>query len=306
MSSGISENFDEISTDDLTGSSLSDQPFKSSTGGVTIRTASQSLKSGNGRIPSVGKGLKTTTTATSTEKSNAGQQTEGVGLRKTTAQFNQESIDQLLQKSRSQSRGIGSGLPVVNTSLQRPKSEQMNGTTTFSIRQFSHEGDPLRLRSNMTANSQLITRRTANSGVGTNGINSFNMEPIYSNYQQRNPLMYAASDSQVPQHLISQQQNDRRNDSTGIDPLQRPLSASGHRVQQGITGMSGYHSLDRKKHLFAQYTTTANDQNPAESDLEGGALSCRSDSGIRPSVAGSLNLYANTNGREKVTKLLQY
>lgn len=141
MSSGISENIDEISTDDLTGSSLSDQQV------------------GGSRSHRV----------------TAGQQT---GESTATLRCNPETIDQLLQRCRTSTRGQGvAGSGVAGGSVAgggvaggRPKSEQMNA-------------GQMRLHQHATANyNQGDALRFANGSAG------------------KGPLMATASDSHVPRH----------------------------------------------------------------------------------------------------------
>lgn len=212
LSSGISETIDEISTDDLTGSSLSDQAIN------PYGSLKRNFHQHNGKLLN-----------TNVRKSESGQQTErspsSVNYatlnggqcgnrqqqqqqRKLSDQYDPQRIDSLLQKCRTSTRGL-------NAISQRPKSEQMNGSTNgvgFSIsnqRNGRYADNP---DIELSADGQTLNVSSANF--------SFRRVP---------PLTMNSL------HVLKRDQNGSTSD------MDCPISRSN----------AGYHSLDRKKHLLA-------------------------------------------------------
>lgn len=247
LSSGISEAFDEISTDDLTGSSLSDHAAVGIGGGggggsfchpSTKRTNPASSASHHLR--------KTVESGQQTESSALGEGqrrqrqppqqqqqylavSEGSQLRKLSDQYDRQKIDHLLQKSRTNARGQGAPPDA------RPKSEQMTMMMMNEI-QLSADGQTLRVSaSNFGYPHQ---QQPTNGGLpkrqplATNSLKI--MKTDFSNY---------AAHNQHGENMMLQ-----GGQMMGQMPYMGPNSSPG----------SGYHSLDRKKHLL-----TYHDMDPA-------------------------------------------
>ncbi|VDM98481.1 unnamed protein product, partial [Onchocerca ochengi] len=113
LSSGISENFDDISTDDLTGSSLSDYP-------MVATTATSTAYGKLGNYQQQQQQYATTTTATRPPQVHAKRSSSHTGSTSSSnalrlqqrRMLERENIDQLLQKCRTNYRGIACNTPV--------------------------------------------------------------------------------------------------------------------------------------------------------------------------------------------------
>ncbi len=240
MSSGLSENIDEISTDDLTGSSLSDHQAAYHNSVVNQQGIRQLAPPGGGNQklgPAQQKLLQQQKQYGKSRKSETGQQTEKLSAPSNLQQrklSEQESIDQLLQKCRTSARGLG-----VNSAVARPKSAQMNGGTVLAPRDTAFRGsNTLTGPASAEIKRQLQQHRVQLSADGQ----VLRVTPGGSpSHRGRTPLT-----GNTMKLLRSEQE-------TGGIP--RPGSAQAGSVfgPRGA-GFSGYHSLDRKRHLMGYYT----------------------------------------------------
>uniref|UniRef100_A0A914ZLJ3 AAA+ ATPase domain-containing protein n=2 Tax=Parascaris univalens TaxID=6257 RepID=A0A914ZLJ3_PARUN len=144
ISSGISENFDDISTDDLTGSSLSDHPMAAT---ATYGKLGDYAQFGRRQVPT-----KRSVSASQPHKNTAN------ALRLQQRRLHeQENVDQLLQKCRTSQRGLACNSQAMRytESGQRPLYHTL-GSTPHQVPQLalSDDGETLCVR-NGSARSSL-------------------------------------------------------------------------------------------------------------------------------------------------------
>uniref|UniRef100_A0A0N5A9W1 Schwannomin interacting protein 1 C-terminal domain-containing protein n=1 Tax=Syphacia muris TaxID=451379 RepID=A0A0N5A9W1_9BILA len=101
LSSGISENFDDISTDDLTASSLSDHPMTAAAAAYGKLDEYQQQHCLTRQLPP--------------KRSASANQSDSALRLHQRRLHEQENIDQLLQKCRTSQRGIACNLQLFNS-----------------------------------------------------------------------------------------------------------------------------------------------------------------------------------------------
>uniref|UniRef100_A0A914WJ25 ATPase AAA-type core domain-containing protein n=1 Tax=Plectus sambesii TaxID=2011161 RepID=A0A914WJ25_9BILA len=215
LSSGLSENIDDISTDDLTGSSLSDHQMAAAAFG----------KYGDycgGRLS------KHQLLAQQQQRHrSSSQQSSSLLQRKLTEQ---ENIDQLLQKCRSSQRGLG-------TFGDRPRSEAT----------MSHDpaGAPRRSVAVGAKHPQHYNT------IGGGGLRAPKLQLSEDGETLHVSRQDGFRSARAPLRNIIRTVEDERDD--GGHGHQRPGSAQSHGLTTSPPGISGYHSLDRKRHLINYY-----------------------------------------------------